>query len=436
MNYVALAIPFFLLLIIIELAVDYWRKSGYYQLNDTVNSLHIGILSQMSGLVRRLIQFSAYALVFQHIALFSLPTSEWWVWVLAFVGYDLCYYWYHRLSHEINGLWASHVVHHQSEEYNLSTALRQTSGSIVSFVFYLPLAVIGIDPIVLISVGSLNLIYQFWVHTRHINKMPAWFEFIFVTPSNHRVHHAQNPVYLDRNYGGVFIIWDRLFNTYHPELDDEPVIFGVTKPLASWNPVWANLEVYWSLMLDSFRTQSWSDKIRVWYKRTGWRPEDVKQSHPSPVFDPYKLVKYDVQNSWQQKAYVLFQHLSTLGFVLVILYQAFDKTASEIFITFAVVGYGLLSLGMIQQLQKYSYIAEALKIFVWSAFVIYGPYDYPVSISLVTVWALISAVLLGLSYKALLGKIDTNSASKTNAEAKEAETNNPKITIKQPLSGN
>lgn len=399
MNYVALAIPFFLLLIVVELIVDQWRKTKTYSINDTVNSLHVGILSQVSGLSRKLLQFSAYALLFEHVAVFNLGTESAWVWVFAFVAYDLCYYWYHRMSHEINGLWAAHVVHHQSEEYNLSTALRQTSGGIVGFVFYLPLAVIGIDPVILISVGSLNLIYQFWVHTRHIDKMPNWYEAVFVTPSNHRVHHAQNPVYLDKNYGGVFILWDRFFNTYHPELKDEPVIFGVTKPLASWNPIWANLEVYWGLLLDSLRTKKWSDKLKVWYARTGWRPADVSDSHPYPKFDPYKLVKYDVESTWSQKLYVLFQHLSTLGFVLVILYQAPGKSAADIMTTLFVVAYGLFSLGMIQQHQRFSFVIEFIKLMIWGAFALYGPFVYPVSATIIALWCVASAVWLVISYK-------------------------------------
>ncbi len=158
---------------------------------------------------------------------------------MAFVVYDFCYYWLHRLGHERNILWAAHSVHHQSEEYNLSTALRQTStGFLLSWIFYLPLAVLGVPLAVFITVAALNLLYQFWVHTRHIPKL-GWYEGFFVTPSNHRAHHAQNPLYMDRNYGGVFILWDRLFGTFQQEDDAEPPVFGVTRPLASWNPLWA-----------------------------------------------------------------------------------------------------------------------------------------------------------------------------------------------------
>ncbi len=166
------------------------------------------------------------------------------------------------MGHERNILWAAHSVHHQSEDYNLSTALRQTStGFLLSWIFYLPMAVVGVPLLVFVSVAALNLLYQFWVHTRHIPKL-GWFEWFFVTPSNHRAHHAQNALYMDRNYGGVFIIWDRLFGSFQEEDDNEPVIFGVTTPLASWNPIWANVQFYAQLWADARRAESTWDKLR------------------------------------------------------------------------------------------------------------------------------------------------------------------------------
>ena len=237
MNYVLYAIPFFFLLIALELGADYWRGVRTYRLADAINSLSAGVLSQALGLLTKALGILVYAVAFEQLALFQLDANALWVWLLAFVFYDFCYYWNHRIGHERNVFWASHVVHHQSEEYNLSTALRQTStGFLLSWIFYLPLAIAGVPPLVFLTVAALNLLYQFWVHTRHIPKL-GWFEWIFVSPSNHRVHHAQNPVYMDRNYGGVFIVWDRLFGTFQEELDEEPVIFGVTTPLASWNPL-------------------------------------------------------------------------------------------------------------------------------------------------------------------------------------------------------
>ncbi len=322
MSLIIYAIPLFFALILLELLFD-WRKQNIaYRFNDALNSLNLGMMSQITAVAFKTVQISFYVLIYQNLALFQLGLDSVWVWLFAFIAYDYSYYWFHRMSHEINVLWAGHVVHHQSEEYNLTTALRQTSGGFFGFIFYLPMALIGIDPYMLVTVGSLNLIYQFWVHTRHIGRMPAWYEAIFVTPSHHRVHHAQNPLYMNKNHGGVFILWDKWFGTFQVELDSEPVIFGITKPLASWNPIWANIDTYWALAKDSWRTQRWQDKIGVWFKKTGWRPKDVRKQFPNKVFNPYQQVKFDVAlNTWQ-KVYAFSQHLTLIAVVLYYLLMA------------------------------------------------------------------------------------------------------------------
>ena len=302
MNLILLAVPFFFLLIALELVADRLRGVSTYRLADSLNSLSAGVLSQTSGLLSKAIAVLGYAFAYEHLHLTALP-DEPWVWVLAFVFYDFCYYWNHRIGHERNIFWASHVVHHQSEDYNLSTALRQTStGFLLSWIFYLPMAVAGVPPLVFVTVAALNLLYQFWVHTRHVPKL-GWYEWFFVTPSNHRVHHAQNPVYMDRNYGGVFILWDRLFGTFQEELDEQPVVFGVTTPLRSWNPLWANLQVYAGLWSDARRASSWWDKLRIWFMRTGWRPADVAVKYPQTKPDLSQFVKFDVPLSLAQKLY-------------------------------------------------------------------------------------------------------------------------------------
>ncbi len=307
MNYVLYAIPFFFLLIALELGADYWRGVRTYRLADAINSLSAGVLSQALGLLTKALGILVYAVAFEQLALFQLDANALWVWLLAFVFYDFCYYWNHRIGHERNVFWASHVVHHQSEEYNLSTALRQTStGFLLSWIFYLPLAIAGVPPLVFLTVAALNLLYQFWVHTRHIPKL-GWFEWIFVSPSNHRVHHAQNPVYMDRNYGGVFIIWDRLFGTFQEELDEEPVIFGVTTPLASWNPLWANLQFYVQLWRDAVRAASWWDKLRIWFMPTGWRPADVAAQYPLAKPDLASFRKFEVPLGRGRQCYAALQ---------------------------------------------------------------------------------------------------------------------------------
>jgi len=314
MNLILLAVPFFFLLIAAELLADRVRGFSSYRLADALNSLSAGVLSQASGLLSKAIAVLGYAFAYEHLHLLALPDAP-WVWVLAFVFYDFCYYWNHRIGHERNIFWAAHVVHHQSEDYNLSTALRQTStGFLLSWIFYLPMAVAGVPPLVFVTVAALNLLYQFWVHTRHVAKL-GWYEWFFVTPSNHRVHHAQNPVYMDRNYGGVFILWDRLFGTFQEELDEHPVVFGVTHPLRSWNPLWANLQFYVQLWRDAVRAGSWWDRLRIWFMPTGWRPADVAARWPVDKPDLASFRKFDIALGRGQKLYAALQFA---GYVLAV----------------------------------------------------------------------------------------------------------------------
>ena len=346
MNYVLYAIPFFFLLIALELVVDHWRGVRTYRLADAINSLSAGVLSQALGLLTKALGILVYAVAFEQLALFRLDANELWVWLLAFVFYDFCYYWNHRIGHERNVFWASHVVHHQSEEYNLSTALRQTStGFLLSWIFYLPMALAGVPPLVFLTVAALNLLYQFWVHTRHIPKL-GWFEWVFVSPSNHRVHHAQNPVYMDRNYGGVFIIWDRLFGTFQEELDEEPVIFGVTTPLASWNPLWANVQFYVQLWRDAVRAGSWWDKLRIWFMPTGWRPADVAAQYPLAKPDLASFRKFEVPLGRGRQCYAALQFavyvLGTTGLLM----QAPHASYAALMIGCGWVAYGLYAIGM------------------------------------------------------------------------------------------
>lgn len=287
------AVPVFVLAMLVELAYGVFRGRNTYRLNDSVSSLFLGVLSQ----ARRLVTLGAggyvYYLVTQYFSLPLMDSGSVWTWVLAFVLYDFCYYWLHRMGHERTILWAAHVAHHQSEEYNLTTALRQTStGFLLGWIFYLPLFLLGVPAEVFVTVASLNLLYQFWVHTEHIPKL-GWYEWVFVTPSNHRVHHAQNDTYMDRNYGGVFILWDRIFGTFQEELDAEPVVFGIRGPLHSFNPLHALTHVYVDMARDSWRTHDWRDKLRVWFARTGWRPADVAAIDPRHKNDLASFTKYD-----------------------------------------------------------------------------------------------------------------------------------------------
>ena len=341
MDLILYAVPFFFVLIALELLADRRRGLSNYRVADAINSISTGVLSTTTGLLTKGAGLLTYAFALKHLALFELSADSVWTWVFSFVFYDFCYYWLHRMGHERNILWAAHSVHHQSEDYNLSTALRQTStGFLLSWIFYLPMAVFGVPLLVFVSVAALNLLYQFWVHTQHIPKL-GWFEWFFVTPSNHRAHHAQNALYMDRNYGGVFIFWDRLFGSFQEEDDNEPVIFGVTTPLASWNPLWANVQFYAQLWDDARRAESKWDKLRIWFMRTGWRPADVAARFPTSKPDLSLFRKFEVPLDSRQQLYVVLQFCAyiALGSYLMNLERSLPTAA-------LVLGWGAVALGL------------------------------------------------------------------------------------------
>ena len=298
------ATPVFFVLIALELAWATWRGRRVYHAADAINSLSLGVISQIVAVFSKLLTLGIYAWCAKHLALFALPADAWWVWVSGLLLYDFLYYWLHRAGHEVNILWAAHVVHHQSEDYNLSTALRQTgSGVLLGWLFYLPMALLGYPLEVFAVVALIDLLYQFWVHTELVGRL-GWFDRVFCSPSNHRAHHAVNDRYLDRNYGGILILWDRLFGTFVEENDADPPVYGTRAPLRSWNPLWANAEVYWATLKDAWHARRWRDKWLVWVKPPGWRPADVAERFSKPAFDirrqryapvlPHGLVVYGI----------------------------------------------------------------------------------------------------------------------------------------------
>jgi len=279
------ATPAFFALIALELIVAKWRGRRVYHASDAVNSLSLGVISQIVAVFSKLLTLGIYAWCAEHLAPYALPADRWWVWVSGLLLYDFLYYWLHRAGHEVNILWAAHVVHHQSEDYNLSTALRQTgSGVLLGWLFYLPMALLGYPLQVFAVVALIDLLYQFWVHTELVGRL-GWFDRVFCSPSNHRAHHAVNERYLDRNYGGILILWDSLFGTFIEEDDSDRPVYGTRAPLRSWNPLWANAEVYWATLQDARHARRWRDKLLVWLKPPGWRPDDVAQRFPKPAFD-------------------------------------------------------------------------------------------------------------------------------------------------------
>jgi alkylglycerol monooxygenase len=318
---IALATPVFFALIALEFLVGRARGRSNYRLNDALNSLSLGVMSQVVGLFTKLLAVGIYAAVHSVAAVWQWPTDQWWTWALAIVVYDFCYYWNHRLGHESAVFWAAHVVHHQSQEYNLSTALRQTSsGALLGWVFYLPMAVMGFPTEVFVVAAVVNLLYQYWIHTEQVGKL-GWFDRWFGSPSNHRVHHAVNDRYIDRNYGGITMLWDRLFGTFVEE--GERCVYGTRAPLDSWDPLWANLEVYADLARKSRGAGRWRDRLAVWFMPPGWQPATAGgEAWRKPSFDVTALRRYDPPMGRAARAFALLHFALVLVAATALLWYA------------------------------------------------------------------------------------------------------------------
>jgi sterol desaturase/sphingolipid hydroxylase (fatty acid hydroxylase superfamily) len=387
-------------LISIEFVADRIRGTRYYHFADAVNSLSCGMVSTGMRVFFGFLGIFTYERALRHLALMHLPEGSWLTWVYAFVLYDFCYYWYHRYSHTVNLFWAMHVVHHQSEEFNLTTALRQPSTAVfVSWVFYLPLAFTGVPVLVFLAVGVAQLFYQFWPHTRHIGRMgflDRWIQ----TPSNHRVHHAQNDIYLDKNYVGVFAVWDRLFGTFQEELAGEPCIYGIRGQLRSWNPVWANLHYYVAMARDSWHARHWLDKLRVWFAPPGWRPADVAARFPKPPYDPRRdFVPYDPPRRLALSLYVLVQFEVVLAahshFLAVLPSQPFAANVAYFLFLMA----SLVTLGGVMENRPGFLRAEALRMAVAGIAVLalgawFGGVHQPLVLDAIAAFAALSLIAL------------------------------------------
>lgn len=336
MNPIVYAIPVFMLTILAEAAIARGLGRRVYSLADAVTSLNFGILSQVSAAFSRLLGLGIYIWVFEYGRWFTLPSDALWVWVIALIAYDFCYYWVHRCGHEVELMWASHQVHHSSEYFNLSTALRQTStGVLFSWPFYLPMALLGVPPVVFAVVALIDLLYQYWVHTELVGRLGV-LDRILVTPSNHRVHHGQNDYCIDRNYGGIFIIWDRLFGTFAEERDEEPVIYGIRKPLNSFNAIWGNLNVFSDLWRRSRNASNLWQAIQVWFAR----PTTVAALQHEPIHHE----RFKSQAPRRLQIYVLVQY--ALLAVIATYFFAIAETLNSL----ARAGYALWIIGSIWSL--------------------------------------------------------------------------------------
>ena len=280
-----IAIPFFISLILIEIVLSkIYRKDYVMRSMDTLSSLCSGLTNIIKDVLGLTFIIISYGYMVEHFALFKLEPSI-MVYVIAFIGIDFAGYWVHRINHNINYFWNHHIIHHSSEEFNLACALRQSISNFfsISFIFLIPTAILGVPPEVIAILAPLHLFAQYWYHTRLIGKL-GLLEYIIVTPSHHRVHHAINNEYLDKNLSQVFIIWDKLFGTFQEELDGVPPVYGVKRPLRSWNPILINFSHLFQLIKDAWRTNNILDKFRIWFMPTGWRPQDVILKYPCLLY--------------------------------------------------------------------------------------------------------------------------------------------------------
>jgi alkylglycerol monooxygenase len=389
------SIPLFFLLILIELAVARRRQAAVYRLNDSISDLSCGILSQLLGVFTKLLVLGIYAWFVQHVSLqragllpdwisrapfgdgavpgaLGIDWSAWATWIAAFLLVDLAYYVLHRYSHTIHLLWAGHVVHHSSEEYNLTVALRQSAlHGLLSWVFFVPLAIIGLPWELFASCYALNLVYQFWIHTREVDKLPAWLEWWLNTPSHHRVHHGVNPQYQDKNYAGALIVWDRLFGTFEPEV--EPVVYGITTPLGSFNPVRANVHIFAGIARNAWRTARWRDKWRVIFGHPGFVPADLATDDAPKFAWPVHAPAFDPVVPRAQQLYAATQFVTILAAAYATLVSASTLAAHEIAAMLFFVTIGLANVGAIfegkawvtgMELSRLATIAVAASVFL------------------------------------------------------------------------
>jgi alkylglycerol monooxygenase len=390
MGIILFSIPFFFVLMGVELAYSARSRRGLYRLNDSIADLGCGILSQVSGVFSKLFAIGIYVWAWHHLAVqrwlpavpmwadgapfvragafpgFAVNARELAAWTAAFLLVDLAYYWSHRLSHGINVLWAGHVVHHSSEEYNLAVALRQSSiHGLFTWVFYLPLALIGIPPVMYVTCYALNLLYQFWIHTRAVDRMGRWTETVMNTPSHHRVHHGRNPKYLDRNHAGMLIVWDRLFGTFQAE-EEEPV-YGITRPLRSWNPLWANVHGFVEIARDAMRARSWRDRWMYVAGPPGWRAA----SEGGPIAPPE--VTADTAESWDPAvpaglaAYGFAQFAAALAGSFALLLNAGSMPAAHVAAAGFYVAISLAGVGGVFESAKWAGPIETARLAVLGA---------------------------------------------------------------------
>lgn len=371
-----IAIPFFIFLLMIEMAYSKWVKKTVYRPLDTISSLSSGLTNIIKDSLGLVLVLISYPFLVEHLALFNIE-STWLVYVIAFVAMDFASYWNHRLNHKINFFWNQHVIHHSSEEFNLACALRQPISNVLGYfsILLIPAALFGVPHQVIAVIAPLHLFAQFWYHTQHIGKLGI-LEYVLVTPSQHRVHHAINKEYIDKNLAAIFCVWDRAFGTFQEELDDVPPVYGILKPARTWNPFLINFQHLWSLCLDAWRTNNWIDKFKIWFMPTGWRPADVAHKFPRTVIvDPYNFKKYGARVSVVLIYWSTFQLIANLVLLLFMFYNFEHLSTDQLLMYGLLVGLGVYTYTSLMDGSKQAMISAVLYAGI-SLFIIYQTSDW------------------------------------------------------------
>ncbi len=333
-NVLLWVVPMFIILIVIEIIYGHIKKKQTHTFMDTLSSLSSGMTNILKDILGLVVVIISYPYLLGKLSVYNMENNV-LVYIVAFICLDFSGYWTHRLNHKINLFWNQHIIHHSSEEFNLACALRQSFSDLLGYtaLFLIPAAILGVPSDVITLLAPLHLFGQFWYHTQHIGKL-GFLEYFLVTPSQHRVHHAINPIYIDKNLAPIFCIWDRWFGTFQEELEDEPPVYGVLKPVRTWNPLIINFQHLWGLIFDAWHTRSIKEKLTLWWKPTGYRPEDVKKRFPRiTITSADKIEKYNPESGGLLKSWAIFQWLGTTLMLLLLLanYSSFGNLQALLF---------------------------------------------------------------------------------------------------------
>ncbi|MCH5720317.1 sterol desaturase family protein [Niabella hibiscisoli] len=368
-----IAMPAFLGLVLLEKWYAWRKGNDNVRTTDMISSLLSGVTNVTKDVLGLSIVIYGYGWMVERLAVYYVQAT-WLTYLIAFLALDFSGYVVHRIQHTYNFFWNGHLVHHSSEEFNLACALRQSISGIVKIfaVFLLPAALLGVPEKVIAVVAPLHLFAQFWYHTVHIDKM-GFLEKIIVTPSHHRVHHAINPEYLDKNYSQIFIFWDKWFGTFQEELPDKPPVYGITRPVQTWNPIKINFQHLWLLIKDAWHTQNWKDKWRIWLMPTGWRPADVAEKYPVyKIEDVYQFNKYETGLNPLMKAWLWIQLAALLLFLSYLFGNITPIGAPGIFIYGLFIFLFVYAFAELIDHNPYAWVWEMLKLLCGSLILLYS----------------------------------------------------------------